>query len=187
MYFVQFTILCVYLICFYWRCVYLCFHFMFSVLSDMFWTCYTSILMSTFKDLSWFFIIFLALYIAFRVSYPSLFRVPRLMWNGARRVGGRDRDFESWAIQLQLSLLDPSLDQLVEDPDVGRFSNSRHAFRLRRCLGVLEGRDLNMGLFAKLPQYLLLTDVILAVKSRCSWSQSNWACCSFMPASIWKI
>jgi len=36
--------------------MYLCIIFMFSVLGDMFWTCYTSILMSTFfKDLSWFF------------------------------------------------------------------------------------------------------------------------------------
>ena len=67
---------------------------------------------------------------------------------------------------MKLSLLDPSLDQLVEDPDVWRVSISRLDFRLCRCLDVLEGSDLSSELFVKPPQCLLFTNVILAVESR---------------------
>jgi len=68
-------------------------------------------------------------------------------------------------MELQLSLLDASLNQFFEDSDVGRFFDSRFIFRLRRCLGVLEVSDLRLELLIELPQRLLFTNVILTVKS----------------------
>ena len=66
MYFVKFIIFACILICFYRRRAYLYFHFMFSVISDMFWICDTWILMSTFflKICRDFFRIFWAFYVA---------------------------------------------------------------------------------------------------------------------------
>ena len=66
-------------------------------------------------------------------------------------------------VELQLSLLDPSLIQLVKDP--GRFSDSKLAFQLRRYMGVLEGNDLGLE-FVELPQCLLFMDGILVIESR---------------------
>jgi len=70
--------------------------FMFSVLGDIFWTCYMSILMSIFLK------IFRDFFRFFEPSvqrFARLVRVrsatPRPIWNGARRVDGQDRDFES--------------------------------------------------------------------------------------------
>ena len=60
------------LISFYRRRLYLCFHFMFWVLGDMFWICNTWILMSTFfYDCHDFFIIFLTMYVASCAYRPS--------------------------------------------------------------------------------------------------------------------
>ena len=68
-------------------------------------------------------------------------------------------------IELQLCLLDSSLDQLIEDSNVGRFFDSRLAFRLRQWLGVLKGSDLGLEFFVELPQCLLFMDDIFAFES----------------------
>ena len=47
------------------------------------------------------------------------------------------------AVELQLSLLNSSLDQFVQGPDVVRFSDSSLAFQLRWYQGVLETSDLD--------------------------------------------
>ena len=68
--------------------------------------------------------------------------------------GERTGVFGSWKywsfIELQLSLLDLSSDQLIEDSDVERFFNFRPAFRLRWYLDILKGSDLSVELFIEL-------------------------------------
>ena len=68
-------------------------------------------------------------------------------------------------MELQLSLLDPFLDQLVEDSDVRRFFDSGFTFRFCLLLGSLEDGDLRQELIVVMLQCLLLAGGILAVES----------------------
>ena len=64
------------LICFYRRRLYLCFYFMFCVLSDMFWMWYMNFDVYIFFTICHnFFIIFWAFYVAFCAYRPSQIRV----------------------------------------------------------------------------------------------------------------
>ena len=90
-------------------------------------------------------------------------------------------------MELQLSPLDLSLDRLIKDSEFMRFFDSRLAFRLHRCLSVLEGSDLGLELFVELPHCLLFTYGIHVVEGHLL-SFVIWVCCSFicyfMSASI---
>jgi len=70
------------------------------------------------------------------------------------------------SLNYNLASLIRLLDQLVEGPDVGKFSSFRLAFRLHRCRGVMEGSDLDVELVVELPQRLLFMDGIITVESR---------------------
>ena len=67
---------------------------------------------------------------------------------------------------LQLNLLDPSLNQLVEDPEMS--GDSSISSSLSDCVGVwvFWSSDLGLELFVELPQCLLFMDGILLVEGR---------------------
>jgi len=67
-------------------------------------------------------------------------------------------------VALQLGFRDSSLDQLVKGLEIERYF--KLAFRMRRCLVVLEDSNLSLELVIELPQRLLLTDGVLAVEIR---------------------
>ena len=101
----------------------------------------------------------------FRTSLGT--RTPKSLWRGTRDLDNRRCRL---AIELQLSLLDPSFNQFIEDPDVERFSVSRLSFQLHRYLDILEGSHLLLELFVMLPQRLLFTMALS--QSRVAFSRS---------------
>ena len=76
-------------------------------------------------------------------------------------------------VELQFSLFDPSLDQLVRGLEVRRSADFRLIFQPRQCLVVLEGSNLGLVLIVELPQCLIFTDGILTIECRCSPSRSE--------------
>jgi len=76
-----------------------------SVLRDMFWTCYTSILMSTIFKICRDFFKKIELFMTCIVRIARVHSAtPRPMLNSALRVGSRDRDFKPWLVFAKFSL-----------------------------------------------------------------------------------